>query len=199
MNSLRYPFACRSITTLTKIYCTCGTLVVSQTVSEKVYVCLSICLSVGLSVCPRVCLHQGHSMVAYGQTSLDTATPMPHESGRSPRGGDRHGPNHTLSSALCVELSELTSSIPNGVTGRAAVIARPRPAANLFISSIFKWNRLDEIIFSTALRAISSVAVAKAFLHPSLLPASLPPSLSSLSPPSLPPSFPEAFYDRGPF
>ena len=52
---------------------------------------------------------QGHSMVTHGQFSFVTATPMPHASGRSPRGGDRHGPNHTSSRALCVELSELTS------------------------------------------------------------------------------------------
>ena len=47
------------------------------------------------------------------------ATPKPHASGRSPRGGDRQGPNHTSSDTLYVELSELTTSIPIGVTGRA--------------------------------------------------------------------------------
>ena len=45
-------------------------------------------------------------------------TTMPHASSRSPRRGDRHGPDHTSSGALCVELSELTSSIPIRVTGR---------------------------------------------------------------------------------
>ena len=57
-----------------------------------------------LSVCP----HEGHSMATYGQSSFETATPVPHASDRSPRGGDPHGPNHTSSGALCVELSELT-------------------------------------------------------------------------------------------
>ena len=40
-------------------------------------------------------------MTTYGQISFETTTPMPHASGRSPRGGDRHGPNHTSSAALC--------------------------------------------------------------------------------------------------
>ena len=59
----------------------------------------------------------------------------------------RHGPNHTAPDALCVELSELTSSVPNGVTGRAAAIARSGPAAKLFVNSMFEWNELDEIHF----------------------------------------------------
>ena len=88
--------------------------------------------------------------------------------------------------APCVELSELASSIPNGVTGRAAAIARPRPAEKLFANSIFEWNRLDEFHFCTVLQAISGTSVAKAFLYPSLLPASLRPSLSLSLPPSLP-------------
>ena len=77
-------------------------------------------------------------MVTYGQFYFETATPMPHVSGRSPCGGDRHGPNHTSAAALCVELSELTSSIPNGVMGRAA--------AKLFVKSIFKWDWVKLII-----------------------------------------------------
>ena len=83
--------------------------------------CVSGTDSETLSVCSKlVCVSdQGHSMVTHGQISFQTATPMPHASGRSPRGGDRHGPNHTYSGALCVELSELTSSIQSGM-GRAA-------------------------------------------------------------------------------
>ena len=133
-------------------------------------------------------------MGTYGQISFETATstPMPHASGRSLRGGDRHGPNHTSSGALCVELSEFTSSFPNGETGRAAAIARPRPPENLFVKSIFEWNRLNGILFFTVLRAISSTAVAKAFLHPSpyFSPSSLSPSLLPSLPPSLHLSFP---------
>ena len=81
-------------------------------------------------------------MVTYGQKKIETAAPMPHASGRSPRGGDRHGPNHTSSDALCAELLEFTSRILIGVTGRAAAIARPRPAEELFVNSILKWNRV---------------------------------------------------------
>ena len=81
-------------------------------------------------------------MVTYGQISFETATPMPHASDRSPRGGDRHCPNHTASGALCMELSELTSNIPNRVTRRAAAIARPRQAEKLFVKSLFKWSRV---------------------------------------------------------
>ena len=55
-------------------------------------------------------------MVTYGQVSFETATLMPHAAGRSPRGGDHHGLNHTSPGALCVELSELTPSIPIEVT-----------------------------------------------------------------------------------
>ena len=79
-----------------------GTLVVSGTYPEKASVCLS---------------DEGHSVVTYGHFLSGTATPMPHASGRSSRGGDRHGPNNTSSGTLCAELSELTASIPIGVTG----------------------------------------------------------------------------------
>ena len=34
-------------------------------------------------------------MITYGQIYFETATPMQHASGRSPRGGDRLGTNHT--------------------------------------------------------------------------------------------------------
>ena len=66
------------------------------------------------SVNPKhVCLSdEGHSMVTHGQIYFETATPMPHASGRSPRGGDRHGTTHASSGTLCVELSESTSSVP---------------------------------------------------------------------------------------
>ena len=49
-------------------------------------------------------------MVTHGQIYFETATPTPRASGGSPRGGDRHGTNHT---PLRAELSELTFSIPN--------------------------------------------------------------------------------------
>ena len=35
----------------------------------------------------------------------------------------------------------MTSSIPIGVTGRAAAIAPPRPAKTIFVKSIFKWKK----------------------------------------------------------
>ena len=71
-----------------------------------------------LSRIQKTCLSdEGHSMVTYGRIYFETATPMPHASGRSPRGGDRHGPNHTSPGAQCVWSSEMTSSIPNGVMG----------------------------------------------------------------------------------
>ena len=66
--------------------------------------------------------------------------PMPQASGRSPRGGDRHGTNYTSSRALCVQISELTFSIPIREMGRAAAIAPSRATEKLFVKSIFKWN-----------------------------------------------------------
>ena len=69
-------------------------------------------------------------MATYGQIYYKLATPMSHASDRSPRGGDRHGPNHASSGALCVELSGFSASILNGVTGRAAAIARPTSFAS---------------------------------------------------------------------
>ena len=45
----------------------------------------------------------------------------------------------TSSRALCVELSELTFSIPVGEMGRAAAIARSRAAEKPFVKSMFKW------------------------------------------------------------
>ena len=81
-----------------------------------------------------------------GSSSSDRspeATPMPHASGRTPRGGERHGSYHTSWGALCVEFSELTSNIPIGLMGRAAAIARPRPAETLFVTSTFKWEILS--------------------------------------------------------
>ena len=89
-------------------------------------------------------------MVTYGQIYFKTATstPMPHASGRSPREGNRHGPNHASSGALCVELSELASSIQNGVTGRAAAINRSPEASGKIacqlLHFVYKWNRLVE-------------------------------------------------------
>ena len=94
-----------------------GALVAPQTDAEKMTALLS---------------NQCHSMVTFGQISFETATLMPPASGRSPGGADRHGPNHTYTGALCVELSEITSGIRIGVAGRAAAIARPRPATKLF-------------------------------------------------------------------
>ena len=84
-------------------------------------------------------------MVTYVQISFETASPMPHASGQSPGGGDRHGPNHTSSAALCEELSELTSSIPIGVMGRAAAIAPAKAAEKLYVKSIFMWNWVNFI------------------------------------------------------
>ena len=146
-------------------YSTSVTLVVSRTYSEK--------------VCPmRVTV------------LFETATPLPHASGQSPRGGDRHGPNHISSDAFCVKLSELTSSILAGVTGRAAAIARPRPAdclSTLFSSGIGR----NSSLYCCA-EAISGTALAKAALRPCLLSASLrSPLTRSLSlPPCLPRSLP---------
>ena len=78
-------------------------------------------------------------MVTYGHISFETATPMPHVKGRSPRGGDRHGPNYTSSRALYVELSELTSSIPIGVTGRELARGqRKHYLSTLFSSGIIR-------------------------------------------------------------
>ena len=94
------------------------------------------CLSVCLSVRP---IRVTQWSPTYAQISFETATPMPRASGRNPRGGDCHGPNHISSAALCMELSELTSSIPIGLMGRAAAIARARAAEKLF-KTIFKWN-----------------------------------------------------------
>ena len=96
-----------------------GTLVVSQTESENLY---------------------NRSESSTDKISFETATPMPHASGRGPRGGDRHGPNHTSSAALSVKSSELTSSIPTGVMGRATAIARTRATEKLFVKSVFKWK-----------------------------------------------------------
>ena len=111
-------------------------LLVFGTDSENVSDCLS---------------DQGHSVVTYGQISFETATLMPRKSGRSPRGGDRHGTNHTSSRSLCVELSELTSSIPIWVMGRAAAIT----------SSVFLSGELGEIHFCIAvLQAISGMATS---------------------------------------
>ena len=122
------------------------------------------------------------------KSSFETATPMPHASGQSPRGGDRHGPNHISSGALCVELSELTSSIPIGVTGGRELA--PRPAEKLSVNSYFHvefWN--------CAQRSAAQQWWQKAFLGSSLLPAPfrpflppLPPLLSPPLPCSLPPS-----------
>ena len=63
---------------------------------------------------------------------------MPHASGCIHRGGDGHGPNNISSAALCVKLSEVTSSIPTEVMGRATAITRARAAENFFIKSVFK-------------------------------------------------------------
>ena len=64
----------------------------------------------------QIIVDQGHPRVTYGHISFEMATPMPHASGRSPRGGDLHGRNNESSGALRVELSELTSSTPLGLT-----------------------------------------------------------------------------------
>ena len=74
-------------------------------------------------------------MVNLGEIYFETATPMPHALGRSPRGGDRRRTNHTSTRALCVELSELTSSVTIWGMGRAAEIT----------SSLFLSGKLGEI------------------------------------------------------
>ena len=119
----------------------------------------------------KVCLSR-ITMVTSGRKSFETATSMPHASVQSRRGGDRRGPNHTSSGPLCVELSELTSSIPTGSPdkmGRAAAIALPRPAEEIFSQSLFSSGiGLDGINSCTVLeRAISATAVAKESLHSS--------------------------------
>ena len=75
---------------------------------------LSCGLSNGLKklICLTVCPMRVTLWSPADDFFIETATPMPHASGRSPGGGDRHGRNHTSSGALCVEISELTSSIP---------------------------------------------------------------------------------------
>ena len=75
---------------------------------------------------------------------------------RMPRGGDRHGPNHTSSAALCVELSELTSSIPIGVMGRAARFARARAAGVYYRVELGKFHLC---ITAVVLQAISGTAI----------------------------------------
>ena len=139
-----------------------------------------------------VCLSsKGHSMVTYGQTGFEAATPMPHASGGTPFGINRHGPKHSSSGALCVEFSELTSSIPGKVTGRAVEVARPRSAEKMCVPSIFTWNMV--IVFFSVLQAISSIAIAKAVSVPASLPLlSVRPSvpLSPFPPFSLPRSPP---------
>ena len=58
-------------------------------------------------------------MVTYGRISFETATPMPHASGRSSRGGDPHGPIHTSSGALCVvRIIFLAHGAPLGLLSR---------------------------------------------------------------------------------
>ena len=59
------------------------------------------------------------------------ATPVPHTSGRSPRGGDRHGPNHTSLRVQCVDLSVLTSSILIGETDREQQQSLPEASGKI--------------------------------------------------------------------
>ena len=135
-------------------------------------------------------------MVTYIRTNfLRTATPMPHVSGRSPRGGDRHGPNHVIGCPVCGVI-RVDFRHPK----RAAAIARSRPAEKNVCQLYFRVE-LGSIHFCTAvLQAISGTAIAKAILRPCLLAASLRPSLAPFLslphslpaplPPSLPPSLP---------
>ena len=141
--------------------------------------------------------------------SFETATPMPHAAGRSARGGDRHDPNHTSWGALYVGLSELTSSIPIGVTDRAAAIAFPRPAEKLFVKSMWKIGGNCFLYCAASgkrhgnskgvLRPCLLAAFLRQSLAPSLrpslplypapfVPAPLPPSVAPSLPPSVAPS-----------
>ena len=81
------------------------------------------------------------TMVTYGQIYFARVTPKPHAPGRRPRAGDCHVTNHTFSRALCVKLSEVSSSIPIWVMGRAAAIT----------SSLVSSGNLCKIHFYTAL------------------------------------------------
>ena len=106
----------------------CVPLVVSRTDSEKL-VCLSACLS-----------DQGHYMVTDARISFETATPMPHASVESPRGGDRHDPNHTTSRALPVcGVIRVDFQHPHQGDGSSSSNRSPRPAKKLF-NSIFNWK-----------------------------------------------------------
>ena len=151
-------------------------------------VCLSACLT-ALSFCS----HEGHSMVTYGQTSSKTATPMPHASGRTRCGRDVSWSKPHLIGCPVRGVFRVDFQHPKRGDGSSSSnqqsIARGQ-RKKMCGKSISEWNRLDGIDVCTVLRAISGAAVAKAFLHPSLLPASLCPF--SLSPPlpPLPPSLP---------
>ena len=63
---------------------------------------------------------------------FETATPMPHASGRSPRGDDRHGTNHTSSRALCVELSEIISAPRTGSRDVSSSDASGKSACQIY-------------------------------------------------------------------
>ena len=87
------------------------------------------------------------SLNGHLRTNLfETATPIRRTSGRSPRGGDHHGTNHTSSRARCVELSELTFSILIWVMGRAAAIT----------PSLFPSGKLSEIHFCTCCKRLAA-------------------------------------------
>ena len=88
----------------------------------------------------------------------------------------------------CVELSQLTSSIPNGVTRRELALGQRKNCLSTLCSSGIIWNSGTAV-----LRAISGTALAKAFLSSSLLPASFSPFHASSLSPSLPSSLPPPF------
>ena len=117
----------------------------------------------------------------------ETATPMPHASGRSPHGGDRHGPNHTSSGALCVDLSELTSSIPIGVTGRELA----RGQRKTCLSTILSFGTLELCYERSAAQQWQRLSSVSPFSPLLSVPPTVPPSLLlSIIPPLLQPSLP---------
>ena len=86
-------------------------------------------------------------MVTYGRFLSERLRPCStHQveaSGRNPRGGDRHGTNHTSSRALCVELSEqLTSSIPIGDGSQSGMgrAASKGPASAVNEATMYSYN-----------------------------------------------------------
>ena len=98
------------------------------------------CLSVWLS-------DQGHSMATYGHISFQTAMPMPHASGRSPRGGDRHGPDHTSSGAPVCAVIRVDFQHPNRGDGSSSSNRSPKASGKTVRLVYFRVKSRVKIIF----------------------------------------------------